>query len=398
MKRLCLALAACCALPAAAAENTAFNPEISLILQGGYLHAKDIDERSISGFMPAGHDHGGERGFSLDHTELTLAANVDQAFRGQANFAIADDEVEVEEAWFQTLGLGHGLTLKAGRFLSAIGYSNAQHPHAWDFADQHLLGKALYGAHLIQDGVQARWLAPSEVFFELGIEAARGQFFPGSRQAGNRKGAGSAAAFVHLGDDLNESSSWLAGLSYLQARPRQRHAHLDDASGVEAHTDFTGTSKTWLLDAVWKWAPEGNPRARNLKLQAEYFRRTEAGTLGCADNAADGGLCGGLIDRYRARQSGFYAQGVYQFMPRWRIGYRYDRLDSGAVDFAAHQAALGQDKFRPQRHSLMVDFSPSEFSRLRLQIAQDKSMRGITDRQIAVQYVMSLGAHGAHKF
>jgi hypothetical protein len=35
---------------------------------------------------------------------------------------------------------------------------------------------------------------------------------------------------------------------------------------------------------------------------------------------------------------------------------------------------------------------------VRLQYAQDKSMAGITDNQWIVQYIMSLGAHGAHKF
>jgi hypothetical protein len=46
----------------------------------------------------------------------------------------------------------------------------------------------------------------------------------------------------------------------------------------------------------------------------------------------------------------------------------------------------------------MIDYSWSEFSRLRLQFAQDKSMQGVTDHQFTLQYIMSLGAHGAHKF
>jgi hypothetical protein len=46
----------------------------------------------------------------------------------------------------------------------------------------------------------------------------------------------------------------------------------------------------------------------------------------------------------------------------------------------------------------MIDYNWSEFSRVRLQLAQDKSMIGITDNQLTVQYIMSLGAHGAHKF
>jgi hypothetical protein len=46
----------------------------------------------------------------------------------------------------------------------------------------------------------------------------------------------------------------------------------------------------------------------------------------------------------------------------------------------------------------MIDYNWSEFSRMRLQFAQDKSMQGVTDNQWTLQYIMSLGAHGAHKF
>jgi hypothetical protein len=45
----------------------------------------------------------------------------------------------------------------------------------------------------------------------------------------------------------------------------------------------------------------------------------------------------------------------------------------------------------------MVDFSNSEFSRFRLQLAEDKS-RPQSDTQFFFQYVVSIGAHGAHQF
>ena len=46
----------------------------------------------------------------------------------------------------------------------------------------------------------------------------------------------------------------------------------------------------------------------------------------------------------------------------------------------------------------MVDWSPTEFSRVRLQFAADKARQGLTDNQVFVQYIYSLGAHGAHAF
>jgi hypothetical protein len=52
----------------------------------------------------------------------------------------------------------------------------------------------------------------------------------------------------------------------------------------------------------------------------------------------------------------------------------------------------------PGRISAMVDFSNSEFSRLRFQINKDESRLDQKDTQWYLQYVMSLGAHGAHSF
>jgi hypothetical protein len=67
-------------------------------------------------------------------------------------------------------------------------------------------------------------------------------------------------------------------------------------------------------------------------------------------------------------------------------------------NLGANEGNLVVANYGPKRATAMVDYSWSEFSRLRLQYAQDKSMSGITDNQWIVQYIMSLGAHGAHKF
>ena len=47
---------------------------------------------------------------------------------------------------------------------------------------------------------------------------------------------------------------------------------------------------------------------------------------------------------------------------------------------------------------MMVDYTPSEFSRIRLQYGQSKTQAGMTDNQLFLQYILTLGAHGAHKF
>lgn len=378
----------------------AFNPEISLILGGSVTNlSQNPSERRLQGFVPAGGETLPEgRSFNLGETELAISANVDHLFRGNFRLAVSpENEIGVEEASVQTLGLGGGSKLKFGRFLSGVGYQNEMHPHEWDFSDAPLPYQAFFGNALGMDGVQARWLAPTPFFLEFGAEAARARSFPASDSARNKNGFMSGALFAHVGGDVGIENSWRAGLSYFQSKPRDRE--YEDAGVTDS---FSGTSKTWIADFVWKWVPNGNTTSEYLKLQGEYFRRTEDGTLAYDTKNVTGN---GASDSYRNTQSGFYAQAVYQFMPRWRVGYRYDRLDSGSaaiglIDSGAIPASELPllAKYTPKRNTLMVDWSASEFSRVRLQFAQDKTRPEATDNQVWLQYIMSLGAHGAHKF
>jgi hypothetical protein len=96
-------------------------------------------------------------------------------------------------------------------------------------------------------------------------------------------------------------------------------------------------------------------------------------------------------------QRGWYVQAIYQPIPRWRFGTRIDALsmhDPGPAFAGTELADPGND---PRRYSLMVDWSNSEFSRLRLQYTRDEA--GLTDDdQFGLQYILSIGAHGAHTF
>ena len=366
------------------------------ILQGTAASIKqDPETYQITGFAPSGGEVGPpRRGFSLAESELWFGGNIDPYFRGQLVAALTpEDEIEVEEAFFQTLALGYGFTLKGGRFLSGIGYQNEIHQHAFDFQDAALPYKAFLGGRLNDDGVQLKWVAPTSFLLELGTEVGRGRTFPATDP--NKNGAGAWSAFGHVGGDL-AGAAWRAGLSYLRVKPQDRAFDDSDSLGNPATQSFTGESKLWIADFVVKW--------RDLKLQGEYFRRREEGDLTYDDGGA---VFGALTDRYKSEQSGWYAQAVYRFLPQWRVGYRYDQLDHGDISNGIVDNGLGPSAadfpllmtdHNPSRNTLMVDWSPTEFSRVRLQFAQDKSRAGVTDDQVVLQYILSLGVHGAHKF
>ena len=92
-------------------------------------------------------------------------------------------------------------------------------------------------------------------------------------------------------------------------------------------------------------------------------------------------------------------------MPRWRAGLRYDSMDSGTARIGLVTSGLLPLRAfptllasSPERTTFMLDWSLSEFSRLRAQYAWDQARANETDRQFLLQYIFAIGAHGAHKF
>ncbi len=235
--------------------------------------------------------------------------------------------------------------------------------------------------------------APTDTYLELGAEIGDGASFPGTER--NRNGVGNFALYAHAGGDIGTNHSWRAGLSYLGLKPQDREYVQVDTTGVDSQLSFRGRSNLAIADFVWKYAPNGNAQNTHFKLQGEYFWRKESGNL---TYDRDGALGLTNASSYSSRQSGGYLQGVYQFMPEWRVGARHDRLDPGTVGYGTNAAYLDSSGFNPQRYALMLDYTPSEFGRFRLQVQQSKLLPDLTDNQVFLQYILTLGAHGAHKY
>jgi hypothetical protein len=308
-------------VPAPAGSGAAFNPDIGVVFQGQL--------RGVDG------EPDGEEGFGVGETEFIVSANVDDKFMAYLtapfDYEDGESELEVEEAWVETTALPAGFSARFGRMFSGIGYLNAKHAHTWDFVDQALPYQAFLDGRYVDNGVQVRWLAPSDLFVELGGEVMQGE--------GDPSGLGAYTLFSNVGGDVGTSHSWLAGLS-----------RLDQDSGPELNA----------AHFVWKWAPDGNWKQQNFIFQAEYLESRDIDT-----------------------ESGWYAQAIYQPIPRWRVGTRMESLDLEADD--------------PRRYSVMLDWSNSEFSRLRLQYSRNDIELGDSNEWF-LQYIHSIGAHGAHTF
>lgn len=406
---------------AASNNSSSVKPEFSLILDARYAdYDKDPEEFEIPGFTLGGEAELPEDGLSFGHIELGASVEVANKFKGKLNAAIArhdgETELELEEAYLQTLGLGNGFTAKAGRFLTDVGRVNKQHNHAWDFIDAPLVYQGLWGAKYIDDGLGLSWIAPTDTYIEVGLNALAGSGFPaGGERPG---GVGSSVLFANIGGDINASSSWQFGLSYHDADVLHREGghghgeeehedeHEEELHAGEEHEEhegeehghgeatpsFTGSSKTVGLNAVYKWSPNGNPKNKHFILQAEYFTRDEEGEVELEGTDEASSLT--------ADQSGYYIQGIYKFAPHWRAGLRYDRVKSnnrGGDEEVIEEAGLSNEGVTPKRYSAMVEWVPSEYRRVRLQFNQDKSS-GETDNQVFLQFTQSFGAHAAHSF
>ncbi len=381
-----------------------FNPDLGVIFQGrAWSYDNDPHDYGIPGFPLGGETELAPEGLSLGETEINISANVDDKFTAWLTVPLhyheGHTEVEIEEAWIETLALPAGLALRMGRLFSNKGYMNDKHPHSWDFADQPLPYKAFLGNQYLDDGLQLRWLAPTDFYLDLGAEVTRGERYPAGDES--HSGHGAYTLHVRTGGDIGYDHSWQAGISYLQADAEERtigHAH--EESGHEDHEAdheadheegplvFSGQSDLLMAEFVWKWAPNGNWKQRNFVFQTEYIWRNEDGIYTLPDGSAL---------PYDTDQQGFYLQAVYQPFPRWRFGMRYDRLSSDNPGEGYTDTILMPEADDPWRYSLMTDWSNSEFSRLRLQYTLDQT-GAEDDNQWGLQYIFSIGAHGAHSF
>jgi hypothetical protein len=361
-------------LVSTAASANASNPGVSVVLNGNYVAtSRDPAGARIPGFLLSDEAGLPGRGLSLGESEVTLAANVDPFLLANLTASFSgDNQVSVEEAFIQTTALPGGLTLKGGRFFSAVGYLNERHAHNWSFIDMPLPYRALLGNQYGDDGVQVRWLAPTPTFLELGAEAFRGDSFPAAN--GNKNRPGVQTVFARAGADINDNSSWLAAMSYVRSQARDR----DTGGDV-----FNGKDSLAIASFVYKWAPGGNLADRNLTLSGEHFWDQTRGDLN------------GVPVRRDAQ--GWYAQGVYQFTKGWSFGLRYATLEPGRSPVGLAGSALDGLGRKPSTISGLVEYDSSEFGRFRLQYSHDKAEARANDL-LQLQYTVIYGPHAAHRY
>ncbi|MGH8172773.1 MAG: hypothetical protein ACREPX_06475, partial [Rhodanobacteraceae bacterium] len=282
-----------------------------------------------------------------------------------------------EEAYIDTTALPNGFNMRLGRFFSDIGYLNSRHAHTDYFVDRPLSYQVFLGNQYGDDGVQLRWVAPTDIYLDFGGEAFRGESFPSG--GANHDGIGTQTLFVHAGGDVGDENSWLAGLSMLKTK------------STDADDGFSGDTKLYIADGTWKWAPNGNTKDGGLTVRGEYLVDRRDGTYLDPNDIVIDPENPLLGQAWGGERRGGYLEGVYRLSRTWDVGYRFDKL------WPENSGPFPSD-FDPVRHSVEATWRNSEFSFFRLQYSHEDPTRNTTDNVVYLQYDVALGAHGAHKF
>ncbi len=387
-------------------SQSKFVPDIAVIVDTSYVYnsQKDVNEYERPGFIHVHdeesdhHEHGlnQHNGFNLNYAEISFYAPVDPYFDMFAVLHAGLEGAEIEEAYFTSQQLPLGFKIKGGKFLSSIGRINDRHAHYWDFADLPLVYQSFFGSQLNEIGAQLSWLPVLPFYLLIGAEILKGEneasygtegfaFYPGSCSFNEIDDAQYPSLYTAFAKTSFDAGNFtlLFGASGMYGTSRINHG-IDQSGGHAFYgkTLITGGDITLRYDIT---------SYQYIAVQSEYLYRYKKGDMYEYDGTNT------IKDELIAKQSGLYTQLIVRTGKLTRIGLRYDLLAKNDLGDNSEEA-----KDNLPRYTVMAEYSPTEFSRFRLQYSYDPSLyEGSANKinhQIIFQCNLSIGAHGAHSF
>jgi hypothetical protein len=397
-------------------------PSFDIMTAGGWSTADDDEIKTLQG---GAHDPR-RRGFTLQQAELSLYGAVDPYFTAETHIVFFEGGVELEEAFGTTQRLPYGLQLEAGYYLTEFGRINPTHPHAWSWIDQPIVNTRMFGGDgLRSPGVQTSWLLPVPFFWELwgGVQNANGGEYTTSFLADEGVGGYPAVRTDtrNFGDLLylaRSATAWNLG---------EEVSVLLGFSGLFGPNSTGGPARTFIYgaDFTLKWRPVDNFRGWPFLLwQSEVMKRDYtaepfvAGTdveepdddhghaHGLAtvrhdhgDEDEDGEDVMENVPGQLLRDWGFYTQLLYGFQHPWAAGVRVEWASGSGESYPDGRAndPLRDDRLRV---SPLLQYQPSEFSRIRLQYNFDHAtaLPGEDASTVWLALELLYGTHPAHKW
>jgi hypothetical protein len=191
--------------------------------------------------------------------------------------------------------------------------------------------------------------------------------------------------FVKTSFDVG-NLSFLTGLSFATGHTRINHLDEDD------HHAFVGKTKLYGFDLTAKYMIDSY---RDISLQGEYLYRDQEGTNYEYDSSNNL-----VTSSIKKKQGGFYTQLVFKFDRRWRTGVQYNLINKNDVKEDGVKINLSNNL---PAYYAMLEYNPTEFSRIRFQVGQnraffDNNNSRKTVNEVILQFNFAIGAHGAHPF
>jgi hypothetical protein len=391
---------------AGAFTQNRFNPDLSIVTDLAFVGTSITDRSAqtlaIPGYLEESDRTGKLRGINFNYLELAFNAAVDPYFDFFGVVTVEPGGATVEEAYVDTRHLRFGFQLRIGKFLSAFGRLNGMHKHFWDFYDQPLVYEAFMGSEGFKNpGLRVSWTAPVDFLLQFSFEVFQGvsDESPTFNAVGydltatDGTHSSSTAPFVpalYVGS-LKTSFDFGDHVFLLGASAMYGHSTQTRIEGLPTDMAFSAPG-TVLYDAelTYKYLISSY---RSITWQSEYLGRLSSGDLALASNDT--------IHAADKKQGGFYSQLVWRFDEpgRWRVGARFDLLAQNSLTIDGVGQPLDN---MLQRYTAMLEFSPTEFSRFRLQYAFDRS-RTLNGSQkdvheVLLQMNIAVGPHGAHSF
>lgn len=377
-----------------ATSNRGFLPDISFILDSSYVY-RDLDNDSFSSlkipFFTQDVGDFSKNGFNINYGELALNSSVDPYFDLSTVLPFTLDGVEVEEAFITSRALPFGFQLKAGKFRSNWGRLNIQHEHSWDFVDAPILYTLFFGAEQLNEtGFQFNWLAPLDTYVLFGTEALQGTnqvsfgtdaINIGKKSITENNLPNLITGYLKTSFDIDDLTL-LGGVSVAYGGTRKNEVSDDPKD----NTAFDGNTKIYGTDLTIKYFINSYSY---LSLQSEFMYKNSNLTKLYSDNNSNS---------FNQNQSGLYTQLVYKINETWKSGLRYDSMLQNEI-FEKNLKTETQSNLA--KYSAMIEYTPTEFSRVRLQYTHDRTKFGDVLQpvnEIFLQLNMAIGAHGAHSF
>jgi hypothetical protein len=385
-----------------------FNPDISLIADFGLVGTNVSDETGASlalpGFLEGSGREGKERGFNFNYLESALSAAVDPYFDFLGVVTLTPEGFDIEEAYVDTRQLPFGFRLRIGKFLSAFGRHNDVHKHAWDFYDTPLPYEAFIGLEGFKNpGIRLSWTAPVDFLLQLNLEV-----FQGRSDESPLFNAKRYELTAQNGTVLSSSQPFVPSMAVGSLRTSfdmGNHVFLLGASVIYGHALQVYTNSAFSAPGAILYDGEFTYKYlissyRSITWQSEYLGLVASGDLARASD--------GLVHAADKKQGGLYTQLIWRFDEpgRWRVGARLDLLGQNTWTVDGEKRTV-DEAGQPlgnllQRQSAMLEYSPTEFSRIRLQYAYDRSrfLGGARKdvHEILLQMNIAVGPHGAHAF